>query len=374
MSGEVESIGLIELVKRMLSRRTLPHIALVALVSTGLMVLTGIDEGLAAVMVLSFSIAYLVVAFSSGSELMEKLTTLPEEKQEGGKFIRMLKSFKITTVPVLIALVLTGVLWSVLGDNSEWLVLGLGFLFIAWSIAQAVSFRSGMVEWLSNGLGDAQLNNYREKLSTTFLFIVVQTFAILIIWAGQIISSVESLSFGEAMRDGALFLVASVAVQAAIMWWTKEERELAGSEKGLSAFSFKWMVISQVFITWHGFSIYRKTVLNASPTSNLIEEGLLMAITVLFAVWGLTTHTVKDGERLVGEDAALPLGIAFGYAYAGSVAMLTTTFENITTVMVIGHTLTIITIVFLMRGTLRNRRGTSQLSQLARTISIDSEE
>ncbi|MGY8754618.1 MAG: hypothetical protein ACKVIR_02890 [Candidatus Poseidoniales archaeon] len=374
MSEIVESIGLIELVKRMLSRRTLPHIALVALVSACLMVLTGIDEGLAAVMFLSFSISYLVIAFTSGSELMKRLTTLPEEKQDGNKSVRILKSFKICTIPVLIALVLTGLLWVLLGNNAEWLVMGLGFLFIVWSIAQAVSFRSGMVEWLSNGLGDAQLNNYREKLSTTFLFIVVQTFAILIIWVGQIVSSVESLSFAEALRDGALFLVGSVTLQVIMMWWTKEERELAGSEKGLSAFSFKWMIISQVFITWHGFSIYRKTILNASPTSNLIEEGLLMGFTVLFAVWGLTTHTVKGGERLVSEDAALPLGIAFGYAYAGSVAMLTTTFEDITTVMVIGHALTIITIVFLMRGTLRGRRGSSQLTQLAQTISIDSEE
>ena len=95
MSEIVESIGLIELVKRMLSRRTLPHIALVALVSACLMVLTGIDEGLAAVMFLSFSISYLVIAFTSGSELMKRLTTLPEEKQDGNKSVRILKSFKI---------------------------------------------------------------------------------------------------------------------------------------------------------------------------------------------------------------------------------------------------------------------------------------
>ena len=69
--------------------------------------------------------------------------------------------------------------------------------------------------------------------------------------------------------------------------------------------------------------------MSPSDLSTIIEEGLLMAFTVIFAVWSLTTYTVRDGKRLISEHASLPLGISFGYAYAGSVAMLTGTFDNL---------------------------------------------
>ena len=109
----------------------------------------------------------------------------------------------------------------------------------------------------------------------------------------------------------------------------------------MAAFSFKWMIVAQLFITWHAFSIYRRTAMSPSDISTIIEEGLLMAFTVIFAVWSLTTYTVRDGKRLISEDASLPLGISFGYAYAGSVAMLTGTFDNLKEVMIFGHVLSI---------------------------------
>ena len=113
--------------------------------------------------------------------------------------------------------------------------------------------------------------------------------------------------------------------------------------------------------------------MNPSEISTIIEEGLLMAFTVIFAVWSLTTYTVRDGKRLISEDASLPLGISFGYAYAGSVAMLTGTFDNLREVMIFGHLLSICAMILLLRPTLRTSRMTSEMVLNAKSVDISRE-
>ena len=132
------------------------------------------------------------------------------------------------------------------------------------------------------------------------------------------------------------------------------------------------MIVDQLFITLHAFSIYRRAQMNPSEVSTLIEEGLLMAFTVIFAVWSLTTYTVRDGKRLISENASLPLGISFGYAYAGSVAMLTGTFDSLKEVMIFGHVLSICAMMLLLRPTLRASRITSGIFETASNVIIES--
>ena len=370
----VESIGMFELVRRMLSPKTLPHIILVAIVSAILMSITKSNQGLAAIMFLSFSISYGIIALMAKNSTIQKLTKLSGKNTDENTLLRIAKSFRICVVPVLIAGVLTGILWSLFNENNQWIVILLASLFIIWSIAQARSFRTGMVEWLSNGLGDAQLHTYREKLSTASLIIIVQLFAFIIIWVGQMVTSSESMSIGDAILGGIGFLVISVLIQLFSLWLTREERERAGNEKGLSGFSFKWMVISQLFITWHCFSLYRRKFLDPSMASTIIEESILMAFTVLFAVWALTNQTVKDKKRLIDENSALPLGISFGFAYAGSVAMLTGTFEHVNNVLASGHLIAVITTLFIVKSTLVSKRKSSDTMKIAKSIDISSKD
>lgn len=369
---DVESIGMFELVRRMLSPKTLPHIILVAIVSTILMVITDTNQGLAAIMFLSFSISYGIIALLANNSTIQKLTKLSGKNTEENALLRIVKSFRICVVPILIAGVLTGFLWTLFSENNQWIIGLLASLFIIWSIAQARSFRTGMVEWLSNGLGDAQLHTYREKLSTASLIIIVQLFALILIWIGQMVTSSESMTIGDAILGGIGFLAISVLIQSLSLWLTREERERAGNEKGLSGFSFKWMIISQLFITWHCFSLYRRKFLDPSITSTIIEESILMAFTVLFAVWALTNQTVKDKKRLIDENSALPLGISFGFAYAGSVVMLTGTFSQIENVLAGGHLIAVITTLFIVKSTLRSKRKSSDTINLARDIDISS--
>ena len=73
---------------------------------------------------------------------------------------------------------------------------------------------------------------------------------------------------------------------------------------------------------------------------------------------------------MISEHASLPLGISFGYAYAGSVAMLTGTFDNLKEVMIFGHVLSICAMMLLLRPTLRNSRMTSEMFLNAKTVDI----
>ena len=371
----IEQMGILQLIRNMLSARTLPHIIMIALVSATLLFLVDSQEVLVAMTFMSMALSYILVAALSNKELIINLTKLPEEKGEYSWIVRLLFSFRITFFPIITAAVFVGIMWSFMGgQDNTWISPMLASLFIVWSIAQAASFRTGMVEWLANGLGDAKLHTYREKASTASQFAIVQSFAFIIIWAGQMITESEKMKFQDALFGGFAFLAISFILQAITLWLTRDEREAAGNEKGLAAFSFKWTIIAQLFITWHAFSIYRRYLMEPSEASTLIEEGLLMSFTVIFAVWSLTTYTIRDGKRLISENASLPLGISFGYAYAGSVTMLTGTFESVDQVMIFGHVLTICAMMLLLRPTLRASRISADRFTLAKSIDIGRKE
>ena len=85
-----------------------------------------------------------------------------------------------------------------------------------------------------------------------------------------------------------------------------------------------------------------------------IEELLLMIFTVFMAIWSLTSKGYATKFKLLDEQNSLPWGLAFGYAYAGSVAMLTNVFDEITTVMTIGHSVVVITVIYVYRKVLLN--------------------
>ncbi len=370
-SEQFEQIGFIQLIRNMLSPRTLPHIIMIALISIILLFLVDSQEVLVAMSFISMAISYVLIAILSNSKIIQNLTKLPEEKGDSQWLVRLFFSFRITIVPILIATIIVGILWSFTGGyDNVWISPLLASLFIVWSIAQAASFRTGIVEWLANGLGDAKLHTYQEKISTASQIVVVQIFALVILWIGQIVSQSENMTLQDALIGGIAFIVASVLLQAATLWLTRDEREASGNEKGMAAFSFKWMIVAQLFITWHAFSIYRRIAMSPSEVSTIIEEGFLMAFTVIFAVWSLTSYTVRDGKRLISENASLPLGISFGYAYAGSVAMLTGTFDNLKEVMIFGHILTICAMILLLRPTLRTSRMTSEMFLNAKSIDI----
>ena len=87
-----------------------------------------------------------------------------------------------------------------------------------------------------------------------------------------------------------------------------------------------------------------------------------MIFTVFVAIWSMTSKGYKSKFRLITKENALTWGLAFGYAYAGSVAMLTTFFDDIKIVMSIGHAVVIITVIYvhkLVLGSVIEKDNTS---------------
>ena len=219
VDAKFQQIGMFQLIKNMLSPRTLPHIAMIAILSTILLFLVRSQEVFVAISFISLAFSYLIVAALSNVEIVKNLTKLPEEKNDSKWLVRFLFSIRITVVPILIASVLVGLFWSISGGNDNiWISPVLASLFIVWSIAQAASFRTGMVEWLANGLGDAKLHTYQEKISTASQVIIVQSFAILIIWLGQTVTQSEKLSLQDAILGGIAFIVVSILLQSCLLY------------------------------------------------------------------------------------------------------------------------------------------------------------
>ena len=73
------------------------------------------------------------------------------------------------------------------------------------------------------------------------------------------------------------------------------------------------------------------------------------------AIWALTSKADGRKSSLFTKDNALFWGVAFGYAYAGSVAMITSVFDDLTTVLIGGHILVVATVVWAQRSLLDTR-------------------
>ena len=347
-------LSLKSLVATLLSPRTLPHVFLVGVLCTVLhnMVRSGMKE-FAAMGFISLGIGYLVTALLSGRKWVYSHTNLPEQKGDAVKAVRLLTNFRICIIPLAISALVYLILKLVLKeDGGDILASILAGLFVLWSVGQARSFRTGVNGWLSAGLAEAKLHSSRPILSAIVQVILIQSAAALLIWLATFVDQKQKISFASALISGWLFMLVSIAVQVLMLWWTREQRGRAGEEKGLATFSFKWMVIAQLFVTWHLLSIYRRWWMNPSDIATLVEESILMIITVLLAIWALTSKSVKRENSVLTDRSALPMGIAFGYAYAGSVSMLTVTFSDIRGVMMLGHTLTVLTILILIKPTL----------------------
>ena len=74
---------------------------------------------------------------------------------------------------------------------------------------------------------------------------------------------------------------------------------------------------------------------------------------------------------MVNTDNALPIGLAFGYAYAGSVAMLTTVLDDVKTVMMAGHIIVALTFLWMQPKVLRSTMGHAEVVERIQQVVED---
>ena len=91
---QFEQIGIVQLIKNMLSPRTLPHIIMIALISAILLFLVESHEVFVAMAFISLAISYTIVAALSNRVIIQNLTKLPEEHGDAKLIVRFLFSFR----------------------------------------------------------------------------------------------------------------------------------------------------------------------------------------------------------------------------------------------------------------------------------------
>jgi len=348
------------LIKVLLDVKTLPHIVLIFVLSTVFYFLsTRGAEGISALGFLSLTGGYLLLGLLAKNDRIDRLTRLPEEHEsEGvGRIKRLIFSFRICLLPLAFSLGWLLIFFAVMGgegfgkDILETLPFVMGSLFVFWAVMQGRSFSHWLSSVAALKLPKDEPWNGGIKRSIGFQIFLLSCLSILIL-AGVEMLQGEGQGIQQAMLNNFLFFIGFAVLFGISIALTWNLRVLASRHLSLHRFSSRWVLLTQAMITWHFLTVWRHTYMSSGGPIMLIEELLLMISTVFMAIWGLTSRSYRSSFRLVDEHNALPIGLAFGYAYAGSVAMLTNVLDDIREVMVSGHIVVILTFFWMQRRVL----------------------
>ena len=365
-----QDTSLLTLVRTLLHPRTLPHVLLLVVSSSLLFLVT--EGGLTAVSAVAFTslaMAYATAGMLSSIGSIRRWMALAPTEEVGGETQpplglakRVLNWLKICLFPLVLACLWAAALLllmgedGALGDQLDTLPLVLSGLFVLWSIVQARSLSS----WMSS-VAAKRLPEPSPRSGGIAVHVVLHSMLLGGVTLGLL--SLFSLIAGEeagpaaVARDNAAFFAVFGLLMGVSFAATREQRRRASRHRSLHRFSGAWLLMSQFFVVWHALTVWRHTVMSPPPALLLIEELMLMVFTVIMAIWGLTSKSVKSALGLVHDGNALPMGLAFGYAYAGSVAMLTGVLDDVRTVMMAGHGVVLCTLLWMQRSVLIRALG-----------------
>ena len=362
-----EQISLSELIKTLVKKETRPHILLILAVAIPLHVLASIEALILPISIayLSVSISYILIAYFTRFEGIKKLVSTSSKQDEQVELSfaqRNINSLKILLAPIILSLVLAAPMLLSFSEGSRLQSVGnvlpelLGSLFLIWAIGQARSFRGS-----TNAFLDGRYENREIKENNSIIISFVGVISILIITGSALLYLFRGFHSGfgftlfSFLTNDWIFFVFLATISIILILTTKTLIESA-DEPLFRKKSFVWVTLCSLFIVWHGLTIYRKLIITDSAGfGSLIEEVILMLLTIVMAIWSLTSSQAKSDFPLVTKDNALFVGISFGYAYAGSVAMLTSALEGINMVIAAGHGIALLSLLVLQRTTIKSR-------------------
>jgi hypothetical protein len=289
---------------------------------------------------LSLSISYFIAALISPSRLGKWIFTV-QHGDEGilnrnywfGGFSRLL--------PII---AIAGTFWLasnllfVEGQLSNARIF-LALLFIAMSVFQGVSLAYGWVIYARK----FQQSPRKSRIGGVFSFVrslvAVIVFSPLVWWFGYGADNPSNAGFTENVY-WILLLIIIALIGVILDRYTKSVRGREGVD-GVAldrAFFF-------IFITscWHLLGAWRRSPIAAEQSSGgmLLEEAVLMSISIILAVWSMAKRGEKGGWRVFQGQSAVFWGIGFGFIYAGSISSLTALSEgSLLTTTAIGHAIT----------------------------------
>lgn len=379
-----EKLSLRVLIKSLLRKETRPHIFLILILSVPLHIVSA-DKSLAKItsmVYLSLALSYLLVALLSNREIFRKLVIADSQiDQLQQKKIQGIKVYpRILATPLIIAVGLFFVMRSFFGGDTSFEFIGdflpqaLASLFLLWAIAQSRSFRTTAISFLESR--SDKFSTVKKANTSAGYFLVLTSVTILGIALLFLFRSIESnfeMNFMSVMLRDWVFLVGLELICVVSIVSTRDL--ISGFENDISKkISMRWILFCNLFVMWHAMTIYRKMIIDSTTgIGSLIEEVILMLFTVILAIWALTSSQTKSDFPVINKNNAIFVGISFGFAYAGSVAMLTSALDGIIEVISAGHAIAAISLLILQRSTIKrslaDQRSESRIQEL---VSIES--
>ena len=326
------------------SPSTLPHLLSLGAFSGFLYIAMKVDlfgsEMQGSIIFLSLSVSYIFAALLSPSRMGKWIFTV--QKSDDGVLNRnyWLGGFS-RLIPII---TVAGTIWLlsnlVLGNEQ----LGnarifLALMFIAMSVFQGVSLAYGWVVYSRK----AQRSPRKSRAGGIFSFGMSMVTVIVLIplvwWFGYGAEDPRNSGFTENIY-WILFLLIIALLGILLDRYTKSVRSREGVD-GVAldkAFFF-------IFLTscWHLLGAWRRSPIWADKSSGgmLIEEGILMSISIILAVWSMAKRGERGGWKIFQGQSAVFWGIGFGFIYAGSISSLTALSEgSLLTTTAIGHAIT----------------------------------
>lgn len=357
---QTQDPSLLGLLKVMLSAKTLPHVVLLGGVTVLLFALARNDvAALSALGFLAMAGGYGVTALLSRFERVRTWTELGSANAGSTKLIwRLIAPFRICLFPFLMALLVGFAINALFGEGGviglglESLPLVLGTGFVLWAVVQGRSIGAWLAAVAARRLPEPETRPQGSTATSSALIFVVLgvTSTVLLFSFAFFLGDAES--FVDINTKVAVFWVAFGVVFALAWKRSATARAQAAQMTQLHRFAGRWMFLSQALIVWHMLTVWRHVSFENSAAL-FLEEVVLMVFTVVMAIWSLTSRTFKSSFQLIDDANALPFGLAFGYAYAGSVSMVTVQLEtDVQGVMIVGHAVVILTLLWLQPRTL----------------------
>ena len=348
---ETKPLTKLSLLKSLLSPATFPHLLMLALASIALFVLARMEaEVWSAYGFIGFSVAYLCLAPLSKNERFGGLLRYKTNDESSDKPTFSAR-FKILLLPIVLGFIFIALIYIIFGESGVLSQVGsflpstLGGLFVLWAVAQGRFFGLATMNAINvPEEGQSNPDGYSPvpSLVMTSTLVVVMTFAV-----------TEGLRFVLGSHSFSVWpYLFSFAVYGLCIYATWAQRREASLHSVTHVVARKWFWATQLFITWHVLSIFRSIDSASTDTLIFIEELLLMIVTVFLAIWALTSKGEGSESTLFTRDNALFWGVAFGYAYAGSVAMITSVMDDVRTVLIGGHILVVTTVMWSQRSML----------------------
>lgn len=327
-----QSVSLLTLFKTLTKPRTLPHIGFLVVSSVVLFSFFSGMKEYQAMLFMSMSLAYILLGFIFGSTFENLM--ISKGANDG---IRVLKRIFFPLIPPL---ALSTILFLMMlmffdpdGGIGQYLPTFLASLFVVWSILQG----RAMLHWL-------RASGNELPMIPTNLVVLAPTF-VLILYAVMFGYDVWILGNDRIIWSEYLLMFALIIMTTLLLFYLTRHQKNQSSEHRFKDKYSRIIFLSILFVTWHFFTIQRQLREAGSAALMYFEEILLMIFTVFMSIWALTSKSYKSSLQLVTEENALPMGIAFGFAYAGSIAMLADLFGDVRNVLIVGHALVVLTVV-----------------------------